>query len=104
MAKEQRNKSKFKKPSKAIRVKLNQLFSYRFKPRCFKESEYNEWKETKENITLKTLRADTKQIEYICKLHSEVMNKQYFKPPHNGSIKSLIDMVDNINVVYDSYK
>ena len=86
------------------KVKLNQLFSYRHKPRCFTEAEYKQWKATNDKITLKTLRADTKQIHYICKLHSEVMNRQYFKPPVNGSIKSLIDMVDNINIVYDSYK
>ena len=86
------------------RIKLNQTFKYKLKPRCFTESEYKKWKATKDKITLKTLRADTKQIDYICTLHSDVMNKQYYKPPVNGSIKSLIDMVDNINVVYDSYK
>jgi len=86
------------------KVSLNKTFSYRMKPRCFTEAEYKQWKATKDKITLKTLRADTKQIDYICTLHSEVMNRQYFKPPVNGSIKSLIDMVDNINIVYDSYK
>jgi len=86
---------------KERKVKLNQLFKYKLKPRCLTESEYKQWGEFKKIVTLTI---NDKQIKYICKLYSEVMQRQYFEPCRNCSPKPLIYMIDNLNVVYDSYK
>lgn len=86
---------------KERKVKLNQLFKYKLKPRCLTEQEHKEWGQFTKTLTLKI---DDKQIKYICKLYSEVMSRQYFEPCRNCSPKPLIYMIDNLNVVYDSYK
>jgi hypothetical protein len=86
---------------KERKVFLNQKFKYKLKPRCLTEQEHKEWGKFAKNLTLKI---EDKQIKYICKLYSEVMQRQYFEPCRNCSPKPLIYMIDNLNVVYDSYK
>ena len=60
---------------KERKVKLNQTFKYKLKPRCFTEQEYKEWGAFKKIVTLTIV---DKQVKYICKTFSEVMNKQYY--------------------------
>ena len=86
---------------KARKQKLNQVFKYKLKPRCFTEQEHKEWGEFKKVVTLKM---DHDQILYLCKTFSEVMNKQYYKPCLNCTSKPFIYMIDSLNVVYDSYE
>jgi len=80
--------------------KLNKVFRYKLKPRCFTEEEYKEWGTFKDTVTL---RMDHNQILYLCKLFSSVMNRQYYKPCTNCSPKPFIYMIDKLNIVYDSY-
>lgn len=86
---------------KERKQKLNQAFKYKLKPRCLTEQEYIEWGEFKKIVTLTI---SDKQIKYICKVFSEVMNKQYYEPCRGCSPKPLLYMIDSLNVVYDSYE
>ena len=86
---------------KERKQKLNQVFKYKLKPRCFTEQEHKEWGEFKKIVTLTI---NDKQIRYICKTFSVVMNKQYYEPCRGCSPKPLLYMIDSLNVVYDSYE
>ena len=86
---------------KERKQKLNQAFKYKLKPRCLTEQEHKEWGAFKKIVTLTI---SDKQIKYICKTFSEVMNKQYYEPCRGCSPKPLLYMIDSLNVVYDSYE
>jgi hypothetical protein len=84
---------------------LNKEFKYKYKPRCFAEQEYKEWGAFRKKLEeSNTLKIENKEIKYICKIFSSIMNRQYYEPCRNCSPKPLIYMIDNLNVVYDSYK
>jgi hypothetical protein len=80
--------------------KLNDLFPYRFKARCFTEEEYNQWKEFTE---VRTLKITHEQILFISKLYSSVFNKTVTLPCSSCSPKPLIAMIDKLDKVYNAY-
>jgi len=86
---------------KERKILLNKTFKYKLKPRCFTESEHKEWGIFKNRLTL---RIPNEDVKYVCNLYASVMNRQYFEPCRNCSPKPLIYMIDNLNIVYDSYK
>jgi hypothetical protein len=80
--------------------KLNELFPYRFKARCFTEEEYNSWKEFK---AVRTLTINREQVNYVCELYASVFNRPVWFPCASCSPKPLISMIDKLDKVYDSY-
>lgn len=87
---------------KKRKEKLNQLFAYKFKPvRCFTEVEYNEWgKFMKE----RTLRIEHDTIVSICKLFASIFNRLYYEPCRNCSPKPLMNMIERLDAIYNSYE
>jgi hypothetical protein len=80
--------------------KLNLLFPYRFKARCLTEQEYNSYKEFK---AIRTLTISREQVDYVCELYASVFNRQLWKPCSSCSPKPLINMIDKLDKVYESY-
>lgn len=80
--------------------KLNKLFSYKLKARCFTEDEFKSWKEFKSVVNLSL---SNEQTSFLCNLHSSVFNTDLYVPCRNCSPKPFIRMIDNLDVVYDSY-
>ncbi len=80
--------------------KLNKLFPYRFKARCLTEDEYKEWSIFKE---IRTVKLTGEQVKYICELYASVFNRQIWYPCSSCSAKPLIDMIDKLDKVHDSY-
>ena len=80
---------------------LNNLLPYRFKSRCLTEQEYNEWKHF---IEVRTVRLDSLQVNYVCELYASLFNRQLWYPCRNCSPKPLIDMIEKIDLVYNTYK
>ena len=80
--------------------KLNKLFPMRFKARCFTEDEYIGWKAFQE---VRTLKISSAQVDYICNLYASVFSKPIYKPCVNCSPKPLIDMIDKLDQVYETY-
>lgn len=81
--------------------KLNQLFPYRFKARCFTEQEYNQWSEF---TTIKTVTLTAIQVKFVCELYASIFNRQVWYPCGGCSPKPLIDMIDKLDKVYKSYE
>jgi len=80
--------------------KLNQLFPYRFKARCFTEDEYNSWRDF---TTVKTIVLSPKQVKFVCELYASVFNRQVWYPCSSCSPKPMINMIDKLDIVYGSY-
>ncbi len=80
--------------------KLNELFPYRFKARCLTELEYNSWKDFKE---VRTLKISWAQIVYVCDLYASVFSRQTWYPCSGCSPKPLINMIDKLDKVFDTY-
>jgi len=80
--------------------KLNELFPYRFKARCFTEQEYNSWKDFK---AVRTLTISKEQVDYVCELYASVFDRQLWLPCASCSPKPLISMIDKLDKVYESY-
>ncbi len=84
------------------RKKWNKEYNYRFRPyRCFTEEEYKEWTPLKKEITLK---ASSNQVTYVWTLYQSIFNVKVSRPCTNCSPRPLIDMIDKLNIVYDSYR
>lgn len=84
--------------------KLNKLkiFSTRLKPkRCFTQDEHNTWGRF---LEVRTLRLDSEQINFVCKLYADVFKKPFYRPCSSCSPKPLIYMIERLDAVYDSYK
>lgn len=81
--------------------KLNELFPYRFKARCFTEDEFIYWKEFK---ATRTLTISSNQVKYICELYANIFNRPVWFPCSNCSPKPLISMIDKLDKVYESYE
>jgi hypothetical protein len=79
---------------------LNELLPYRYKARCFTEIEYNKWKEFKE---VRTVRLQDEHIKYVCEFFASVFNRQVWYPCRNCSPKPIIDMIEKLDLVYDTY-
>lgn len=80
--------------------KLNELFPYRFKARCFEELEYIEWGQFMKD---RTLTISKEQVDYICKLYASIFNRPIWFPCASCSPKPLISMIDKLDKVYGSY-
>jgi hypothetical protein len=80
--------------------KLNDLFPYRFKARCFTEEEYRQWKEFTE---IRSLKVTNEQVKFISNLYSSVFNKTVTLPCSSCSPKPLIAMIDKLDKVYNAY-
>jgi len=81
--------------------KLNNLFPYRFKARCLTEQEYNDWKRFRE---VRTLRMSADQVRYVCDLYASVFNRQKWYPCSSCSPKPLINIIDKLDKVYETYE
>jgi len=82
--------------------KLNELFPYRFKARCFTEDEYNTYKEYRE---VRTLKMSYEQLFYICKLYASVFSRQVWIPEcPECNKKTIIGMIDKLDKVFESYE
>ena len=80
--------------------KLNNLFPFRFKARCFTEDEYNEWKEFQK---VRTLKLSWEQVVYVCDFYSSVFNRQKWRPCPTCSPKPLIGMIERLDKVFETY-
>ena len=80
--------------------KLNELFPYRFKARCFEENEYNAWREFR---AIRTLTISREQVTFVCELYASVFNRPIWFPCASCSPKPLISMIDKLDKVYYSY-
>lgn len=84
----------------ARKEKLNELFPYRFKARCFTESEYESWKSFME---VRTIRVTTEQVNFVCDLYASVFNRPVWYPCSSCSPKPLISMIDKLDLVFKTY-
>jgi hypothetical protein len=85
-------------------AKLNKLLPYRFKARCMTEQEYKDWKDFTEKRTLKL---SWDEILFVCKMHSDIFNRQFWKPDClncQGTIKVLIEMIKKLDLVFEQYE
>lgn len=83
---------------------LNKMFSFKFKPNCFTEEQYNEWNQFKE---VRTLRITQEQVKYICTLYASIFNKPYWYPDCfscSGTARTISDMIDRLDKVHETYK
>lgn len=83
------------------KIKLDNLFPYRFKARCFTEQEYNQYKEFK---ATRTLKMEWTQVVYVCDLFADVFSRQKWYPCAGCSPKPLIGMIDKLDKVFESYE
>lgn len=85
----------------ARKEKLNLLFPYRFKARCFTEDEYIRWGQF---TAVKTIVLSADQVKYVCELYASVFNRQVWYPCSTCSPKPMINMIDKLDLVYGSYE
>ena len=85
------------------------LFKKGLKPRCFTDEEKQEYKHFVDTRTLSILNPtkaygtiDNKQRLFVCKLYADVFNRPYFNPCVNCSQSPLINMVYNLDKVYEN--
>lgn len=85
------------------------LFKKGLKPRCFTDEEEQEYKHFMDTRTLNILNPtkakgtiDNKQRLFVCKLYADVFNRPYFNPCVNCSQSPLINMVYNLDKVYEN--
>lgn len=81
--------------------KLNQLFPYRTKSRCFTEKEYNDWKEF---TKVKAIKLSAIQVKFVCELYASVFNRQIWYPCSSCSPKPMINMIDKLDLIYKTYE
>jgi hypothetical protein len=77
------------------------IFPSRFVPRCFTEDEYIGWKNFRERRSADKIMAN--EVDYICRLFANVFNRRYYRPCSGCSPKPLIDMIDKLDLVFESY-
>lgn len=80
---------------------LNKIIVGRTKIECFTEEEFKWWGNYKET---RTLSVSNEQRVYICKLFAKTFNKPYYEPCINCSPKPLLNMIDKLDKVYDTYE
>ncbi len=81
---------------------INKELPYRYKARCFTEQEYNAWKEF---TAVKTITITSQQVKFICDLHHAVFLQKgnVYYPCSGCSPKPLIQMIDKLDKVYETY-
>ena len=81
--------------------KLNEIFPYRFKARCFTQQEYKEWGEFRE---VRTLTLSQEQVVYVCDLYASLFNRQKWYPCAGCSqVKEMISIINKIDKIYETY-
>lgn len=80
---------------------LNKLFPKRFKARCFTEQEYKDYSKF---VKERTIRLSSQQVKYVCELHSIIFNVSLWYPCTTCSPKPLIQMIDKLDKVYETYE
>lgn len=80
---------------------LNKVFPYRFKARCFSESEYIEYGNF---LKERTIKLSKEQVNFVCELYASVFNRQVWYPCTSCSPKPLISMIDKLDALYKSYE
>jgi hypothetical protein len=80
--------------------KLNEMFPYRFKARCFTEAEYTKWTEFQK---VRTLTLNNNQVKFVCDLYASVFNRQVWYPC-SGCVKEMIAIIDRLDKVYETYE
>lgn len=79
---------------------LNNLLPYRYKARCVTEEEVKEWKSFKDRVSI---RIPWEDVQFVCKLYSDVFSKVYWEPCSGCSPKPLISMINRLDVVFDEF-
>lgn len=81
---------------------LDKILPDRFKARCFTEVEYNAWKEF---TAIKTITITAQQVKFICELHHNVFLQKgnVYYPCSGCSPKPLIQMIDKLDKIYETY-
>jgi hypothetical protein len=79
---------------------LNNLLPYRYKARCVTEEETAEWKAFKDRVSI---RIPWEDVQFVCKLYSDVFSKVYWEPCSGCSPKPLISMINRLDVVFDEF-
>jgi hypothetical protein len=81
--------------------KINELFPFKFKARCFTETEYNDWKTF---VETRTIRLEWEQVKYVCELYASIFDRPVWYPCTSCSPKPLIGMIDKLDKVYETYE
>ena len=80
--------------------KLNDLFSFKIKARCFTEEEYILWG----NLNLANKKSiSNEERKTLAKLYADVFSLPLYEPCTNCSPKPYITMIKRLDVVYNSY-
>ena len=79
---------------------LNNLpTSLRTKARCMTDEEFKQWGDF---TAIKTVKITPTQVKFICELYAAVFNKPIYYVCPNCSPRPLINMIDKLDVVYNS--
>ena len=80
---------------------FNKLLPYRTQPRCFTETEYNQWKQF---TNIKTVTLSKEQVDFVCELYASVFNRPLWLPCASCSPKPLINMIDKLDIIFGTYE
>lgn len=81
---------------------LNNLpTSLRTKARCMTDEEFEQWGDF---TAIKTVKITPTQVKFICELYAAVFNKPIYYVCPNCSPRPLINMIDKLDIVFESYK
>ena len=79
---------------------LNNLpTSLRTKARCMTDDEIKQWEDF---TAIKTVETTPSQVKFICELYASVFNKPIYYVCPSCSPRPLINMIDKIDLVYNS--
>jgi hypothetical protein len=71
------------------------------KARCFTEDEFKDWEAF---TAIKTVTISATQVKFICDLYAAVFSQPVYYPCANCSPRPLINMIDKLDIVFESYK
>lgn len=86
--------------------KLNKLFSYKLKARCFTEQEYVKWGQFKNKLEETRMRVAKEDLDYLSDFYSDLFSVPRYEicTTCSGALSKAIKFIDNIDKVYDEYK
>jgi hypothetical protein len=83
------------------REKLNRLFPYKFKPRCFTDEEYNWYSEY---LTRNSIKVSKEVVKALCELHASIFNlKSVWYPCVTCSPKPLIEIINRLDLHHKNH-
>jgi len=83
------------------REKLNNLFPYKFKPRCFTDEEY-QW--YSEYLTRKSIKVSKEDVKALCELHASIFNlKSVWYPCVTCSPRPLIEIINRLDLHHKNH-